>query len=199
MGKPKEESALVTAAAALEDEIRAFADLASQTKRESLDTDRSMSRATRALSDSALYHERIEEKLRALVAAIEGVRLQQQASVEALVAVSHTVELRAKSREAVLARFAELGSNAAQVNQLALELGTRRGDGASNQELFALLTELDARMGGVVSEAQAIAEAASADGWPEIARQADSIRQQTLAAKNKLVLAHRSIAGSAPS
>ncbi len=199
MGKPKEESDLLTAAAALEDEIRAFADLASQTKRESLDTDRSMARATRALSDSALYHERIEEKLKALVAAIEGVRLRQQSSVEALVAISRTVELRAKSRDAVLQRFAELGSSAAQVNQLALELGTRRGDGASSQELSALLTELDARMGGVVSDAQAIAEAAAADGWPEIARQADAIRQQTLAAKNKLVLAHRSIAGSAPS
>ena len=158
-----------------------------------------MARATRALADSALYHERIEAKLKALVAAIDGVRARQQTSVEALVSVAHTVELRAKSRDGLLRRFAELGGSAGQVNQLALELTTRSSEGASHEELFALLTSLEARMGGVVDEAQAIAEAASTEGWPEIARQADGIRQQTLSAKNKLALAYRSVASGAPS
>jgi hypothetical protein len=199
MAKPKEESPLLSAAAALEDEIRAFADLASQTKRESLDTDRSMARATRALSDSATYHERIEEKLRGLVDAIDLVRRRQQESAEALLTIAHAVEQRAKSRDALLGRFAELGATAGQTNTLALELATRRGEGAPTSELIELLTSLEARMEAVVAEAQAIVEAASNEGWPEIARQADGIRQQMLAAKNKVALARRSIASSAPS
>jgi hypothetical protein len=158
-----------------------------------------MARATRALSDSATYHERIEERLRALVAAIDAVRSRQQESVEALVTVAHTVEQRARSRDALRQRFAELGATATQTNTLTLEFATRRGEGAASLELLELLTSLDARMGAVVAEAQAIAEGASSEGWPEIARQADGIRQQMVAAKNKVVLAQRSLAGSAPS
>src|ERR1700693_4970126 len=107
MPKTKEESPLLSAAAALEDETRGFADLASQTKREPLDSDRSMTRTTRALADSVQYHTRIEEKLKALVAAIDGVRQRQQDSVEILVKVAHDLEVRAKSRDELLRRFAE--------------------------------------------------------------------------------------------
>ena len=199
MARTRDEAPLVTAAAALEEETRVFAELATQTRRESLDTDRSMTRATRALSDAAQYNARIEDKLKALVAAIDGVRIRQQQSVEALMATARDVERRALSRDALLGRFAELGGSAGQVNTFALELATRRAAGATSTEVLERLTALEARMGSVVTEAQAIAAAAAADGWPEIERQADGVRQQMLAAKNKLVLAHRNVAGNAPS
>ena len=199
MPKTKDQSPLVGAAAALENETRGFADLASQTKREPLDNDRSMTRTTRALADSVQYHARIEEKLKALVAAIDGVRQRQQESVETLVKVAHDLEVRAKSRDGLLARFAELGGNAAHVNTLAQELSTRRSEGAESTEVLDRLTALEASMDAAVSEAQAIAQTATADGWPEIARQAEGVRQQMQSAKNKLALAHRNVAGSAPS
>ena len=199
MAKPKEESALQIAAAALDDEIRSFADLATQTKREPLDTDKSMGRAARALAESASFPQRIEEKLRALVAVIEVVRIRQEESVQTLLAVAHTVEKRAKSRDALMQRFGKLGEAAAQINELARDLSMRGREGASSSELLEPLSSLDARMGSVVTEAQAIAEAATAETWPEIARQADALRQQMLSARNKVALVHKGVAGSAPS
>jgi HPt (histidine-containing phosphotransfer) domain-containing protein len=199
MPKPKERSALVEAAAAVWDELRAFANLASEAKREPLDSERSMSRTTRALSESVEFHPRIEEKLRTLVAEIDAARQLQQASVETLVQVAHEIERRAKSRDALLTRFAELGSRAGQVNTLAVELATRQKDGATGTEMLERLGAIEVGMEEVASEAHAIAGAATTEGWPEIARQADGLGQQMQSAKNKLALAHRDVASRAPS
>ncbi len=193
------DSELLTAAAALEEEISAFADLAAQTKRESLDTDRSMSRAARALADSAAFPQRIEGRLKALVAVIDVLRTRQEESVATLLDVAHTVEQRAKSRDTLLQRFGKLGESAVLVNELACELSTRGREGAPSSEVLELLTSLDARMESVIAEALAIVRAATAEVWPEIERQADGLRQQVQAARNKLTLVQRSVARGAPS
>jgi hypothetical protein len=54
-------------------------------------------------------------------------------------------------------------------------------------------------MAAVVGEAETLVEAAKRETWPEIARQADGIRQQMLSANNKLALAQRTVASRAPS
>ncbi len=199
MPKPKERTPLVAAAAALEDELRAFAEMAAEARRESLDTERSMTRATRSLSESVQFHTRIEERLKALVAEMESARRTQQQSVDALTHVAHEVERRAKSRDALLARFAELGSRAGQVNALALDLTSRQKAGAPDHELLQRLATIEEKIDAVVTGAREIAVAASNEDWPEIARQADGLCQQMQAAKNKLALAHANIARRAPS
>jgi hypothetical protein len=188
MTKAKETPSLVAAAAALDEELRAFSDLASEAKRETLDTDRSMTRATRALSESAQRQSHIEEKLKSLVAEIEGARLRQQDSIDTLVQTARNVEQRAKSRDEFHRRFAELGSAAGEVNALALELASRRTEGAAEVEVLERLATIEQRMDEIVAGAQSIAEAASTERWPEIERQAAGVRQQMQAAKNKLAL-----------
>jgi len=200
MSKAKDQpSPLVVAAAALGDELRGFADLASEAKRESLNTERSMSRATRSLSESVQFHARIEGKLKALVAEIESARKVQQESVETLVGVAHEVERRAKSRDALLARFEQLGSQARQTSSLALESTTLQKEAAAHEQLLERLGAIERQIDEIVSEARAIAQAAASEDWPEIGRQADGLGQQMQAAKNKLVLAHQGVARRAPS
>jgi hypothetical protein len=199
MPKPKDRSRLVTAAAALEDELHAFAALASETKGEPLNTERSMSRVTRALSESVQFHGRIEERVKALVGEIDGARALQQESIEGLLHIAHELERRSKGRDALLGRFAALGSKAGEVNSLALDLTARKDAGADDTEVLGHLGAIEQRIDEVVSEARAIADSASSEDWPEIARQADGLRQQMQAARNKLALAHKSIAGRAPS
>jgi chromosome segregation ATPase len=202
MAKTKDKadrSPLVTAAAALEEELRAFADLATDARRESLNSERSMSRAAKSLTDSVQFHTRIEERLRALVSEIDSVRKAQQESVEALVEFAHEVERRSKSRDAMLGRFAELGAKAGQVNSLAIEMTTRQKDGAAESELLERLGAIEQHIDVVVAEARSIAGEASTEDWPEIGRQAEGLAQQMQAAKNKLALAHQNIARRAPS
>jgi hypothetical protein len=199
MSKGKDVPPLVAAAAALDEELRALTELAGATKGEPLDGEKSMSRATRALTASVDQQARIEQRLRALVAEIERARVGQQESLDVLVRVAHDVELRTKSRDGLLARFEALGQSAGQVNTLAVELSRRKSEGAGDAEVLERLSAIQIEMAGVVAEADVLADAAKAENWPEIARQADAVRQQVLAAKNKLALAHRNVASRAPS
>jgi hypothetical protein len=151
------------------------------------------------LTDSVEYRARIEEKLRALVMEIEAARTHQQQSIQALLEVAHELDERSKERDTLLARFGALGASAAQVSELAVKLGERKGEGAGDQELLERLGDIRGQMDGVASEARGLAEAAEAGGWSEIARQADALRQEVLAAQNKLAMARRSVAARAPS
>ena len=190
---------LVAAAAALDDELRGLTELAEATADEPLDGDRSMSRVTRALSASVEQQARIEERLHALVEEIDRARVRQQESAEALVRAAHEFERRARSRDGLLARFAALGESAGRVNSLAVELSARKTAGAPDAEILERLAAIQVEMAAVVGDAETLAEAAKQDRWPEIMRQVDGLRQQMLAAKNKLALAKRSLASRAPS
>jgi hypothetical protein len=199
MGRPKETPSLVVAAASLVDELRALDGLAEEAKHCRMRTEKGLSRATRLLTDSVEYRARIEEKLRALVTEIEAARTHQQQSIQALLEVAHELDERSKERDALLARFGALGASAAQVSELAVKLGERKSEGAGDQELLERLGDIRGQMDGVASEARGLAEAAEAGGWAEIARQADALRQEVLAAQNKLAMAQRSVAARAPS
>ncbi len=199
MGRPKETPSLVVAAASLVDELRALDGLAEEAKHCRMRTEKGLSRATRLLTDSVEYRARIEEKLRALVMEIEAARTHQQQSIQALLEVAHELDERSKERDTLLSRFGALGASAAQVSELAVKLGERKSEGAGDQELLERLGDIRGQMDRVASEARALAEAAEVGGWAEIALQADALRQEILAAQNKLAMAQRSVAARAPS
>jgi hypothetical protein len=96
-------------------------------------------------------------------------------------------------------RFAALGESASHVNTLTNELTARRSAGATESEIIEGLQAIQVQMAAVVAEAEALATAARDKDWPELARQADAVRQQVLAAKNKLAIAQRTVATRAPS
>jgi chromosome segregation ATPase len=183
----------------VDEELRAYDELARDAQRIEIDGEKSIARAARMLEDATKRQPAIQEKLRALVGEIEAARLQQQKSLDTLVEVSQSLQARATQYSELMDRFAELGEAAKGVNSLTTALSARRSEGAHEGELLAGLQELELRMNTVVERAESLAHDAEQYGWPEIARQADAVRQQVNAAKNKLVLAHRAVAGRAPS
>jgi len=199
MPERKDLPSLVAAATALDDELRAFDEIARQAKEQRMTSQKTLSRTAAILNESVEARARIEAGVRRLVSEFGDAQARQQRSVEALVEVAAQLERRTKEREALLARFAGLGTSAARINTMAAELATRRQEGATETEVLELLREIQAQMTGVAGEADAITEAAEKDGWPEIARQADAVRQQVNAVKSKLAAAHRSISAGAPS
>jgi hypothetical protein len=199
MPKTREPTPLVAAAAELEAELDAFAELATETRRARLDSDKALTRTARALETSVERQATIEKKLRALVEQIEAARVKQQSTVQTLLEVTHTLEARHQQRNELLARFAALGESATRANELTLELGNRKAAGAADQEILERLSEIQIQMAGVAAEAEALAEAATRDDWPDIARQADGVKQQLQSAKNKLAIAQRDLAARAPS
>ena len=100
---------------------------------------------------------------------------------------------------ALLRRFEALGEGARSVNALAGEVSDKRSSGASEAEVLEGIGRIQVHMASVVAEAEAISALAATQDWPDVARQADAVRQQVLAAKNKLTVAQRAAAKRAPS
>lgn len=143
--------------------------------------------------------ERIQERLRALVAEIEGARMRQEESLRTLLEAARTVERRAQQHTALAQRFTALGDSASHVNTLAVALSEKRDAGASDTEILQDLQAIQNHVVSVVAEAEALSHCAREEQWPDLARQADSVRQQVLSAKNKLALAQKTVAMRAPS
>jgi chromosome segregation ATPase len=199
MAERKDVPSLVAAAMALDDELRAFDEIARQANDQRMNSQKTLGRTAAVLNESVEARARIEAGVRRLVTEIGGAQERQQRSVQILVEVAAELERRTKEREALLGRFLGLGTSAASVNALAANLATRRQEGALETEVLELLREIQTKMSDVAAEADALAEAAEKDGWPEIARQADAVRQQVNAVKSKIAAAHRTISAGAPS
>jgi hypothetical protein len=199
MPKPNVTSPLVAAAAAIDEELREYDELAREAKRVEFDGEKALARATRILQEATTRQPRIQEKLRALVDEIQAAQARQQQSLDVLVDVSRGLAIRAAEFEALMTRFAALGESAKAVNQLTTQLSARRHEGAPDTELLEGLRSLEERISAVVVDAEGLARDAKQSSWPEIALQAEAVRQQVFAAKNKLALAQRTVSERAPS
>jgi hypothetical protein len=100
----------------------------------------------------------------------------------------------------LLERYGALGQSAAELNQRMQEFAAQRnksqGTGEQNTELIGILDALNERMGQVADEAQAVTGLAEEQDFTDIGRQADSLRQQLLSARNKLNLLRQGLASS---
>ncbi|MDP9033416.1 MAG: hypothetical protein M3O50_01300 [Myxococcota bacterium] len=199
MPKAPSTSPLVAAAALLDQQLREYDDLAREAKRVELDDEKALARAARILESSTTRQPAIQEALRTLVSEIDAARVRQQESLDALVEVSRALEARAVEFDGLMKRFAALGESAHAVNQLTTELSAQQSEGVPESQVLEGLRQLEQHMGHVVEGADRLARDAEQNGWTEIARQADAVRQQVRAAKNKLSLAQRSVASRAPS
>jgi hypothetical protein len=199
MPKASSSSPLVAAAALLDQQLREYDDLASEAKKIQLDDEKALGRVARVLESSTTRQPAIQEALRTLVSEIDAARLRQQQSLDTLVEVSRALEARAFQFDALMKRFAALGESAHTVNQLTTEISAQQGEGVPESKVLDGLRELEQHMGRVVEGAEDLARDAEQNGWTELARQADAVRQQVRAAKNKLSLAQRTVAARAPS
>jgi DNA repair exonuclease SbcCD ATPase subunit len=175
MAKPANPSELSEAALALDRELRRFEELAEQAARLKLTTEKSLERATEALTRAAESQDRIHGHVQQLVAAVGTARQKQEADAAALMARAQQIAARRKEFADVLQRMAGLGQMAKEV-QDALQAGPGGID------------DVQARMQKIADEAAEIGRTAQEKEMEDVARQADSLRQQVLAARNKVAL-----------
>lgn len=195
----KKESPLVLAAAELDEELRRYDALAEEAKRSHINSGKTLERAVRVVQESTAHNESVHEKLRGLVTQIEEARKRQVESLNVLLEAAQRAQARSQQYEALLERFSALGESARHVNTLAVEADAKRQAGAAEPAFLQGLDDVQTQMAAVVAEAEALVVLATEQEWTDLERQADSVRQQVLAAKNKLIAARRAIAGRSPS
>jgi hypothetical protein len=90
--------------------------------------------------------------------------------------------------QALMQRFGALGQEAAGLSAHVQELFTRTQQAPGNtraSELVAALHSVNEQMTQVAETARSLAEDAEAQGFPDVGRDAESLRQQLLGARNK--------------
>src|SRR5436305_997265 len=107
---------LGAAAAALEAELRRFDQIAELLARLKLDSEKNLDRAMRAAQDAAQTEERVSAAVVELVAAVARARERQEGQATAVAERAREVGARRIELQAIVGRFAELGSEASAIN-----------------------------------------------------------------------------------
>lgn len=193
----QEATELVLAAEGVEEELRRFEALADTVVRTPLDSEKNLERASKALREVAESDERLVAQLQKLVAAVGGVRDRQQEHARGVNARAEELQARTQAFQGLLQRYAGLGRSAAELNAVVQDIAARKAKATTSEDNRALAGSLDQlleRMVGVADEAQGLATSANEADFTDIARQADSLRQQLLSARNKMSLLQKGLA-----
>jgi len=173
--KPKV-AELVRAAEELEGELVKLELLASATRKNRLDSEKSIVRAAKELAEAMALPERLASGLQALGAAMQQMEARQRAALEPLAAYAVEIQLRMKKLEEHMRAFAALGEAAGNATALLQSAGDRA----------ELIENAKVQLSGIADGARALHDAAHADNFPDVVRQADALKQRVTALQRKL-------------
>jgi DNA repair exonuclease SbcCD ATPase subunit len=178
MAKPhKPTSEVVRAAEALEDELEKLEALSRTVSKLRLDSEKNISKAARALNEAVTLPERLGERLRELATAMQELQRRQQAALEPLAMRATEIQQRMQRLGEHMQAFARLGEAAGQLT--ALLQSEQREDPSA-------LEQVESQLAQIADGARALFEQARADDFPEVARQADSLKQRISALRGRL-------------
>lgn len=177
MSKPdKRVAEIVRAAEELEDELGQLETLSRAVRKNRLDSEKSIVRAAKELSEALALPERLATGLRGLATAMREMETRQHAALEPLAAFAQEVQARMKKLEEHMRAFAALGKAAGEATALLQGAGERA----------ELVESAKVQLSGIADGARALLEAARADDFPDVAREADALKQRVTALRRKL-------------
>jgi DNA repair exonuclease SbcCD ATPase subunit len=197
---PEEPSALLAAAEAFDAELARFGRLAEGAGKGALESQRDLERAAELLREAAESEESLAARAQALMAALGRARDRQQTQAETVRRRADEIQGRTTVLADLLQRYEALGETAKELNGLGQRLAESQraaADSPGDPTWRSGLKELYDRMTDLAAGVEELMNAARAAIFPDIARQAEGLRQQLLAARNKVNLLRTSI-GSAP-
>jgi hypothetical protein len=195
---------LVAAAQAFADSLGRFARLAQALGRASLDSSQGLARAADALNEVATCEEDLQAEAKTLITALATAREAQEGQTELVRSRALEIQRRSESYAALMRRFEAIGRDAGELNEAVQKLAAQRKiaeRGLREEEISPLLSELDEldeRMGLVVATSLALGGDARDASFDELYRKTDSLRQQLLAARNRIGLLREALTKAIP-
>ncbi len=197
-GQSAKGSALTSAAAALEAELKRYGDLSANILKMPLTSEKTIDRASKAVSEAAESQQRTADHVKALVEAINEAREAQQASATMLNDRITVISQRRGELAALLARFGKLGEVGQALNTGLQKVAAYKPDPyGTSTEANDVRDALMAIANGLTTcaeHAQQLATEAQGLDFEDLARQADGLKQQILATKNRLSLVQKAFA-----
>ena len=198
-GKSVERSPLVAAVIRMEEELRRYEALTAEVARAPISSEKTLARTARAVTEAASCHERFLACVGVVSEALGETRARQEATLARMAEAARHVGERADGFVTLLERYRHLGDVARTLNERASEISARRAAGTAADETYSAVGELLDGMATALAEAESIASDGRERGYDQIAKDADGLKQQMSSAKNRLSLAHRTLAERASS
>jgi DNA repair exonuclease SbcCD ATPase subunit len=172
----KNASEIVRAAQTLEDEIVLLETISKSARKIRLNSGKNIARAAAELNETLALPERLAQRLQEVAAALTSMQQRQQAALEPLTAFAVEIQRRTQRLGEHMQSFDALGKAAGEINgQLAASQGDR-----------AVVARAEARLQEISDAARTLFEAARGDDFPEIAREADVLKQRMAALRKRL-------------
>ena len=196
---PGARSPLVTAAERLEQELSRYEQLADELTKLRLDTEKNLARGARAVQEAAELQDAFMEHVKALGAAVEATGARQKAQLERMAEAAQRLGERATAFQELMARFAELMQSARSVNTEVASIAPKATPDAPPGEVLGALGAVAVKVDALIANVTDLVHSAKERDFPDVVREADALRQQMSAARNRLMLAQRKLAERAPS
>jgi hypothetical protein len=186
MGKSDEQaSELVRCAAAVERELRRLEELSRSARNIRLSSEKNIARAARGLQQALEQQERLAQELRGLGQAMLGMQTRQEGAMNPLGARAAEIQARMARLTEHMQQFESLGTKAGETAAALRDIAAPSG-AASSAEGASALMEADEQVQGLAEEARRVAEAAAAEEFPDIAREAHALGQRVHAMREHL-------------
>ncbi|MEI9942495.1 MAG: hypothetical protein WDO69_35220 [Pseudomonadota bacterium] len=173
----KDLSALARAAVSLETELAQLESICRAARKIPLNSEKNIARAARELEQALTLPDRLAAGLQALASAMATMQARQQAALEPLAAFASEIQRRHARLLEHMQAYAALGTAAAQVTAR-----IQAGDG----ERAAVLSDVDAQLLRIADDARALFDATHAEDFPDLAREADALKQRASALRRRL-------------
>jgi hypothetical protein len=173
----KDPSPLLRAASSLEADLLQLESISRAARKIPLTSEKNIARAARELQEALTLPERLAAGLQALASAMATMQARQQAALEPLATFAGEIQQRHKRLAEHMQAFAALGTAAAEV--------TARIQGGEG-ERAAIVSDVDAQLAKISESARALYEVVHAEDFPELAREADALKQRAAALRRRL-------------
>jgi chromosome segregation ATPase len=192
--QPKKLSQFGITAVALDQELQRFQQLVDLLKRTPLESRKQLERASKAVAEATESHARIAQRMGELAATLQDVRDRNEQCVQELNQHKRALGERMNEVGALLTRVQALGEAANAISQAVQALGEEAKEEGTSAQVLGELSVLMDRMDGIVAEAQSLAATAREARMGELAGEIESLRQQIVAARNKMNLMRERLA-----
>jgi len=190
------ESPLTAAAAALEGELHKYAELSEAIARAPLNSEKAIDRVVKSVADAVESEKQVMLAVKSLLEAIHGARALQERCSSTINDRGATIAQKRTELELLLTRFRNIGTVAKGLNEAMQKVAGYKPDPYDAEGASAIketLAKIESGMGECANHAEEVATDATSRDFPDVARQADGLRQQLLSTKNRLALLQKQL------
>lgn len=177
---------IAEAASEVETAIRRYEEMVNAACKVRLSSEKNLARAARALGDAATSQERISESIGTLSRAIVAAQGRQQTANDRMAACALALQAKTVRFGEMMLELTSIGERSASINGLLEKVAPRDGVTVEPEVYLRELEAVKERLTEVIDRAKELERVALHEELRDVAKHADSLRQQLQSVRGKV-------------